>query len=277
MRIIKKLNNSAAVAVDDNGKELVVFGRGLGFGKLPYTLKDLSKIERSFYDVKLDQRQAIADLPQDLILLAADVAESAAFALNCPLSPNLTFTLADHLMFAIQRAEKNTTLNTPLAYELSHLYPDEVSLAENAIELVRQRRGISLPEEEKYHIALHIITAEQENGDISSTLQTTQIIADVTRIIESQFGLQFSRKNFNYSRFVTHLQFLILRLEQRKQEDSGMSVALRQIRSEYPQAYFCTEQVAEYFQKKWGWDCNEDEKLYLLMHIQRMKERHTQT
>mgnify|MGYP002228688248 CR=1 FL=1 len=49
--IIRQINNNAALALDGNGKELVVLGRGVGFPQMPYELTDLSRIERTFYDV----------------------------------------------------------------------------------------------------------------------------------------------------------------------------------------------------------------------------------
>ena len=44
MKIIRQINNNAALALDGNGKELVVLGRGVGFPKMPYELTDLSRI-----------------------------------------------------------------------------------------------------------------------------------------------------------------------------------------------------------------------------------------
>lgn len=46
MKIIKQINNNAALALDGNGKELVVLGRGVGFPKMPYELTDLSRAVR---------------------------------------------------------------------------------------------------------------------------------------------------------------------------------------------------------------------------------------
>ena len=44
MKIIKKINTSAAIALDSFGKEIVVFGKGIGFPSVPYELEDLSLI-----------------------------------------------------------------------------------------------------------------------------------------------------------------------------------------------------------------------------------------
>ena len=86
MKITKKLNNNVALAEDGAGKELVVFGTGIGFREVPYILTDLSKIQRTFYDVKASYVELAASLPEDMILLAADVVEQAQYELDCELN-----------------------------------------------------------------------------------------------------------------------------------------------------------------------------------------------
>ena len=51
MQICKKINNNVALARDAKGRELVVFGKGIGFPAMPYELTDLSGVQRTFYDV----------------------------------------------------------------------------------------------------------------------------------------------------------------------------------------------------------------------------------
>lgn len=86
MQIIKKINNNVALARDDSGQDLVVFGRGIGFPAMPYTLTDLSRIDRSFYDVQSNHISLADSLPEDIIMLAADVVEMAQLELDptCP-------------------------------------------------------------------------------------------------------------------------------------------------------------------------------------------------
>ena len=48
MKIIKKINNNVAEAIDGNGNHLIAFGKGLGFPKTPYELTDLNKITMTF-------------------------------------------------------------------------------------------------------------------------------------------------------------------------------------------------------------------------------------
>lgn len=101
MQICKKINNNVALARDAKGRELVVFGKGIGFPAMPYELTDLSAVQRTFYDVNEKYFALLRDIPGEVFLLADDIAADAQDELDCSLSPNLTYALADHLNFAI--------------------------------------------------------------------------------------------------------------------------------------------------------------------------------
>lgn len=125
MKIQKKINNNVALAQDAKGRELIVFGKGIGFPATPYELTDLSAVQRTFYDVDEKYFDLLRDVPQEIFLASDDIAENARDELDCPLNPNLTYVLADHLNFAIQRCRDGVNLQTPLAYDIRHLYPQE--------------------------------------------------------------------------------------------------------------------------------------------------------
>lgn len=273
MKIIKKINNNVALALDSAGTEVVVFGRGIGFPAIPYELTDLSKIQRTFYDIRSSYVEMTAALPEDLILLAADIVEIARCNLDCDLNPNLSFTLADHLNFAIERFQNGMELQTPLAYDIAHFYPVEIDLGRQALEIIRRQKGIALPESEVTNIALHLINGEMENNDIHETLAVTKVIRDVTNLIEENLGITLDTTGFNYSRFIMHIRYLLRRMQEGTQESNGMSMAMRSLIVKYPKVYTCTMRVVKYFSRNYQWECTEDEILYLFMHINRLRER----
>ena len=39
----------------------------------------------------------------------------------------------------------------------------------------------------------------------------------------------------------------------------------------YPEAYACAADILAYFLGSHGWECSENETLYLLMHVQRLR------
>lgn len=273
MKIIKKINNNVALALDGAGKELVVFGRGVGFPAMPYVLTDLSKVQRTFYDIKSSYVQMAGSLPEDIVLLAADIVELAQSNLDCNLNPNLTFTLADHLSFAVERCLNGIELNTPLAYDVAHFYPKEMELGRRAVEIIKKQKQIELPGSEAINIALHLVNGEMENSDMHATLKATQVIRDVSEIIERELRIELDTASFNYSRFVMHLRYLLQRLEQDDQEDNGIGSAMRLTCIKYPRVYSCTLKVRDYLLNQCGRHCSEDELLYLFMHINRLHER----
>ena len=89
-------------------------GKGIGFPQMPYKLDDLSKIERTFYDVDPKYLGMIAELSQPIVMVCADIADQAGIELDCSLNPNLPFTLADHIQFAAERLKKVWTCHTEL-------------------------------------------------------------------------------------------------------------------------------------------------------------------
>ena len=221
MKIIRQINNNAALALDGNGKELVVLGRGVGFPKMPYELTDLSRIERTFYDVNPKYFGMAADLPRPLVLACAEITERAEIELDCALNPNLPFTLADHLNFAAERLRKGIEISTPLAYDVRHLYPKETELAKQARELLAREAGLKLPDSEVVNIALHLINAEAEAGDMHSMMMTLKALSDVDGIVEKQLAITLNKESFSYSRFSMHLRYLIQRLASGRQVRSG--------------------------------------------------------
>lgn len=273
MRIVKKLNNSAALAIDDNGRELVVFGRGIGFAPTPYILTDLNLIERSFYDIKSSYIELAASLPEDIVMLAAEIVETAQFELDCRLNPNLPFTLADHLNFAMERLKQGVEIVSPLSYDVAHFYPKELAIGKRTALMVKEKMNVELPDSEITNIVLHFVNGELENSDMNTTLKATKIIAAVTAIVEQEFSIKLDTDSFHYSRFVMHIRYLIGRMEAGCQENIGMGSTLRGMYREYPDVYRCTCKVASYLEKEWNWVCNEDEKLFLLVYIKRIKER----
>ena len=82
MKLLRKINNNAAVAQDNRGREMVVLGRGVGFHPMPYELTDLSVVYRTFYDVDPQYYEILSNLPEDALLAAADITEQAEITLH---------------------------------------------------------------------------------------------------------------------------------------------------------------------------------------------------
>ena len=273
MKLLRKINNNAAVAQDKRGREMVVLGRGVGFHPMPYELTDLSVVYRTFYDVDPQYYEMLYSLPEEALMAAADIAEQAEIALQAELNPNLPFTLADHIAFAQEREKQGIRLATPLHYDVQHLYPREYELGLQAMETVRLRTGTALPRAEAVNIALHIVNAELEGSDLSSTLAAVEVLDEVTVLVERELGIALDRESYNYARFAMHIQFLVRRLSSGKVMEQGSGKMLSELSAEYPATYRCAQAVAKEIEQRHGWHCSSDEVLYLMLHIYRVQNR----
>lgn len=273
MKLLRKINNNAAVAQDKRGRKMVVLGRGVGFHPMPYELTDLSVVYRTFYDVDPQYYEMLSSLPEEALMAAADIAEQAEIALQAELNPNLPFTLADHIAFAQEREKQGIRLATPLHYDVQHLYPREYELGLQAMETVRLRTGTALPRAEAVNIALHIVNAELEGSDLSSTLAAVEVLDEVTVLVERELGIALDRESYNYARFAMHIQFLVRRLSSGKVMEQGSGKMLSELSAEYPATYRCAQAVAKEIEQRHGWHCSSDEVLYLMLHIYRVQNR----
>ena len=271
MWIISKINNNCALGRDSEGQDVVVFGKGIGFKRPPYELTDLSVIERTFYGVRGASLAALRDIPEDVVLVASDIIEYAKATLGVDLNPNACITLADHINFAIQRVRDGLVIETPLSLDVRHFYPKETRIGKRAVTIVKTRLKVELPDAEVTNIALHIIDAEAEQGDLTQTKVTAEVVANVVGIVEGHFGRTLDTESFNYARFVMHLRFLVGRIEGKKTGESKMAPMLDVVAEAYPESFACVNDIVSYLHERWGWECDESETLYLLIYVQRLK------
>lgn len=276
MLILKKINNNVALASSDAGEEIVVFGKGVGFHEMPYELEDESVIQRVFRDVDEKCIGGFANIADDVLLVASDIVAMADKALDCALAGNLVVCLADHLQYALERTGDGIAIENPLSHEVAFVYPREVELGRRGIELVSERMGVNLPESEITSIALHLVNAEVDgmgsSQDMDLVMKSTVILERATQIIEGQLGQQLDRTSYAYVRFVAHLRFLIRRLMRGGCKETENSDLFRQAARDFPDAYRCAAGINEYLKRDYNWSCSDEEMLYLMMHVNRLRQ-----
>ena len=211
MIVVKKINNNVAICLDNNNNELIAFGKGIGFPATPYELCDLSKVQRTFYGVNSLYFNFINEIPENIFEISVKIVDYSKTKIKNEVNSNIVFTLADHINFAIQRYEKKINLKLPFAYDINHLYEAEMSVGEWAVKQIRKDLNINLPENEAVSIALHFINAENIETGTHFVTDESNLILNITEIVEKEFDLHINKLEFNYSRFVSHLKYLLKR------------------------------------------------------------------
>lgn len=274
MRVIKKINNNVAICLDGNGKELVAFGKGIGFPQVPYEITDLGKVDRTFYNISRNYLALVSEIPEDIIVFTARLLDVVRNELPYELNPNLVLTLSDHIAFCIERTRKSIYIHMPLVYEMSQTYSTEVRLGKFILGEIEKKFKLRLNPREATGIAMSFVNARMDakSGRTEEVNQKLydEILEGAAIIIEREFDFQINRNSFNYARFATHLQYLFERLRNHKMIDSKNSSMYQSIRMEYPEIDACIEKIDVYFKQKLNSTLSEEEKLYLILHVNRV-------
>lgn len=273
MRVIKKVNNNVAVCQDARGRECIAFGKGIGFGAVPYEPVDLDRVERTFYDVSPQYLEMIGTLPSDVVEFTAEVVDVARAVLPYELTPNLLLTLADHISFAIKRARDGIYLRMPLALELEQVYPQEIDFARRVLAQVNARFKVHLPKDEASGIAMALVNGRvYSKGDpeVKAENDRQATLDGITEIIEREMGMRINRDTFNYARYATHVRYLLDRLQNGSSIDSVNLEIYADLRAEFADVASCVDRIAEWLERERGFEVTDEERLYLLLHVNRV-------
>ena len=274
MKIDKIINNNIVSAIEADGKEVVIMGRGLGFGMKPGKEIPEGKIEKVF---RLDSqnstdkfKELLANLPLEHIQASTEIINYAKSVLNRRLNQSIYITLTDHINFAIERFKEKMMFTNPLLNEIKTFYEEEYLIGEYAVALIERRIGITLPVDEAGFIALHIVNAEY-NTAMRDTIDITTLIQNVVKIVKEYFSMDLDETSLNYKRFVTHLRFLAQRIiggEMLNSENPEFNQLISQM---YPEEYACSLKLKDYIQVTYHHDVTEEETAYLAVHIKRIR------
>lgn len=273
MQITKKINNNVAEAIDGNGKKIVVFGKGIGFPKMPYELTDLSLIMMTYYQVDDYFFNILSDLPEPVLNAAFGIVKLVEQQLDGVFNQSLVFSLADHINFAISRQKEMKNVKLKFSTDVASHYPKETGIGNAALEIIKQQTGIKLPDSETTAIALNIINSRFESQLTSSEQQIEKILDNITRLIEIELSIKINRNEFNYSRFRNHLEFYFNRLRNGEQFVDGNLQMLALLKESKGPIYETTEKITKLIESKIDVDINADELLYLMIHVNRLYEK----
>lgn len=275
MRAIKKINNNVALAVNQHGDQFFLVGSGLGFGKFPIEISEKDpRIEHVFVSTKYSEMLALfKSVPSEIITCTKQIIEDGKKIIQIDINANILFSLSDHIHYALDRAKENLKMENPLQYEIRHMYPKEMEAGLHALDVIEKRFHVRLDKGEAAFIALHFVNAELGNGDMQNVNNLTEIIHGVLNIVKYHFHIQFDEESINFTRFVTHIRYFIIRQSKQlalSNENEGMYEMMCQ---QYPDISACVEKIATFLKTQYAWDCSIDEKLYLMLHIQRLTTR----
>lgn len=273
MKISKQLNNNIVIASDDQGREVVLMGKGIGYGCKTGSQPNMALVEKQFFGLSSGAHtQQLAELldriPLEHLSLGIEIVEHIQEKIKNPLNETLVLLISDHISFAIERREKGLDLTNALLWEIKKFYPDEYQLGLDALDIIQREAGIRLREDEAGFLAMHIVNAQYGSG-ATAAQDMIRIIQDVVNLVRYTYGIDLDDNSLDYIRFVTHLKFFLARIINKKAyQGSGDLYGI--VSAMYPKAAACVRKIADYLRQQLDYSLGPEEEGYLIIHVERL-------
>lgn len=270
MEVVKVYNNSIVLA-RTNERHVIVIGSGCGFAKKPGDAVDESKVEIRFPftsdELEKMNLGVLEQLDSGDVIAVRNLVARVEEKLGVQFRPSMVFSLVDHL--------RNPSLQTyadeehPFRWIVKKLHPREYEGAKWMIsELAAGPLNLRLPHTEATAIALHMINNQSATSIPESMSDTMHVLRMVT-LVEYKLGRALDRSSLAYSRFVTHLRFLLNRVRTPGMVDEVERNSLFRVLSQEasPVAREVVESISAYMEESFSKPVQEAERGYLLLHV----------
>ncbi len=269
LKIVKVLNNNVVISLNEKGEDIIVMGSGIAFQKKRGDTIEENKVERIFSqqvpDLAAKFQKILHEIPGEYLEITEKIIENAR--------KKLEHDFDDHIHFSVQRYREGMLIKNQLLTETKMMYRGEYEAAKEALELINKTFETELPEDEAGFIAFHFVNAGM-NGSMEDTVQRTRIVQDTLMIIRNYFKMEFQEDSLDYYRLVTHLKFFVQRMMDKKPltATDGDRQLLELVENNYKKSYECVRRIAKYIHLEFGYQASDEEKLYLTIHIERVRE-----
>jgi antiterminator protein len=269
------MNHNVSLVRNGDGEELVVIGKGIAFGKKKGDLIPEDQVEKIFRMKNEESREnflaLLKDVPLDVITVTYEIIDNLSKKYQYPVQEYLYVTLTDHIYCSYQAINQGRYKDSNLP-DISTKYPTAFQIANEAFEIYRQKLTENLPEDEITRIAYHFINAEGVNEVevVESIDKRKEILKSVENVLRS-YGIQRTPDNNNfYDRFMIHLNYFLDYLDRTRDDNQSLLDMEEHIKTTYPKAFEIGSNIYEVIAQETGVDLNKSERVYLVLHIQRL-------
>lgn len=270
--IVNKSFNNNIVLVKSNGKEKILFSRGIGFNKKHGDIINKGTNVDKIFSIENEDnirnfKNLINTVDDEFMAFCEEIIYFLSDEMGEELSENIHIGLIDHLQFAVKRLQNNEEIVNPFLVEIQTLYKVEYKLAEIVCNKIEKKMNIKIPEGEAGFIALHIHSA-RNNGKLSNTIKYSIIASEVIKYVEEALNIKIDKSSLDYARFLTHLRFTMERIMTNVRITNDL---IDVIKKRYKISYSIAKEVAKIVERRLEVQVQEDEISYMAMHIERFR------
>lgn len=271
MIINKILNNNVVITLDENDEEIIVMGKGIGYQKSKGSLIDKTKVNKVFRisnkEISNKLQELLNNIPIEHMKLSSEIIEYAQTKLKKKLNESIYISLSDHTYSAIQRMKEGINVKNAILWEIKRFYKEEFEIGMKALDIIKNRTGVKLPEDEAGFIAFHIVNAQLSEGHTLAS-DITKLIQEVLSIVRYHFRIEFHEESLFYYRFIMHLKFFAQRLLLNSAHEGETDKELFSIiKSKYSKEFECVTKIKNFIKKQYNYILTDDELIYLTIHL----------
>ncbi|MGD6941923.1 PRD domain-containing protein [Cytobacillus gottheilii] len=275
MQILKVMNNSLILAVNDSGNQCILMGKGIGYKKSHGQNVLESEVEKIFIlkDKTLLKNfvQLASELDDTYFNIVKEIIEYATKEYNIEVMDYLYVSLSDHIAFAVNRYHEGKVSEKFNYIEVVKYHQKEYGVGKHAVQLINQTLGVELPESEASAIGLHFVNARLNSESYNQEVQVFKLIDHIEAIVKRKANASFEKDSLSYSRFVTHLKYFAERIIKKQVfEDTDSDILYDQLSTSMVKEHNMIESIAAFVKQKHEVDLTKQEKIYLIIHIHRI-------
>ncbi len=213
-RVEKVLNHNALIGIlEGTTQEYLIMGKGIGFGKHISENIDVRE-EDMIYSLKEstergDKKELATSIDPVYLEIANELLDGAEKAFNT-IDRDVMLPLADHIEYAVKRSKNNEQLRNPLTDDIRVLFRSEFKVAEAAREIIGERLGVNLTDDEIGYIALHIHSSIMDQA-VSQAMQMAEAVRECVSLVEKETGKKIDTTSLSYNRLLNHIRYMIAR------------------------------------------------------------------
>lgn len=280
MQVVKVLNNSLVLVLNDMGQEVILMGKGIGYNKSAgYKMKE-SEIEKIFIlkdkDISKNIIQLASEIDSQYFELAEQIITYAIDKYDMKLMEHIYLGLTDHISFAVRRIKNGIEIANFYTENLKIFNPNEFQVGIYACDLIKEKLGVELPIDEASSIAFHFINAQQDNPYSIKNKKITEIVKGILDIVKYNFAIDYNEDSISYTRFVAHLRRFAQKIIAPTPEPKDTNdIIFDNIFEMCYREYYCVRKIGIFIKEKYHTDISKNEELYLTIHIHRILEEYS--
>lgn len=269
-RAIKTLGNNVLLAQQEDGLQVLLMGKGIGFGVKKGEIVDASGEDKTVFTVLDDRVDASRfkqlSLDEEAVRRATkEIVRLARKKLGIT-DEKLFDALLDHISFAVERMKIGLPIENPFIGEITILCAREYEIADAAAKLISDNLQVDIGEAERGFIALHLYSARRHKH-INTAMKDARVYQQALEMIGRRFSREIGAQSAASKSFLMALNRLLSASSHEIVLEMPLKQHVRLTMREYDRI---AKDVSDMIEREVGIPLGEDARAYLALDICRL-------